>query len=77
MKTFKAILADWCVACRSLDLSKYENEFGVKFEVITDNDQLSVPTLQCFENEKMIGELHLHGYVNENSINNWLKVFAK
>lgn len=76
MKRFKAIFADWCVACRSLDLSKHENEFGVKFEVVTDNDRLDVPIFQCFENEKMIGELYLHGYANENAINEWLKVFA-
>lgn len=81
MKKFKVIVVDWCVACRSIKtvLPEFEEKYGIKFEYETafDVDERNVPVIICEVDGKKLGELSLHGYVNANAIDNWLKVFAK
>ena len=79
MKQFKVLTADWCVACRSIKniLPKFEEKYGVKFEIVSDSDLYDLPVFTVTEDGKETGRLHLHGYINENAIDEFLKVFAR
>lgn len=79
MIQYKVLTADWCVACKSIQtiLPKFEEKYGIKFEIVSNSDSYDLPTFIVTEDGKEKGVLHLHGYINEKAIDDFLKVFVR
>lgn len=78
MIQYKVLTADWCIACKSIQtiLPKFEEKYGIKFEIVPNSDLYDLPVLLVVEDGKERAWLHLHGYISEKAIDDFLKVFA-
>lgn len=78
MIQYKVLTADWCVACRTLKtiLPEFEKKYNIKFEIVPNSDLYDLPVLLVVEEGKEKAWLHLHGYISERAIDDFLRVLA-
>lgn len=75
MKKFKVLMNVTTCDCRFI-LPQFEDKYGIQFEVELFSTDEYAPTIIAEKENKILGVLHLHGRVDEKSIDDFLKVFA-